>query len=36
MQNAVYGKTIENLGNRIDVRFVRNNKICQAIYLTMV
>ena len=24
MNNAVYGKVIENLGNRIDVRLVRN------------
>ena len=24
MNNVVYGKVIENLGNRIDVRLVRN------------
>ena len=26
MENAVYGKTMENLKNRVDVKFVSNEK----------
>ena len=36
MNNAVHGKTTENIRNRIDVILDKNQATCYKIYLTMI